>query len=271
MDTRKFNFLKSVLGEDGAVALKKAAERSAELENALVPRAILSWLGISARTDYEGELPGLDNTYLQFKKSEDLYSGSISIDDGIYNFDSATLYHLAASIAVSMGVDSDKVSSDVRDLDLARLGKSIDLLVKARVVTRELSKLKEEELDKTDAPGRPAKPREPIDAAPPDTSVVKTPPASPVLPGAKQPSIPKIPKPKTARPTMKITKSQAESKCRICAMGQLKDGKFKGCMCVRDFAKSVKLIKNDDGYTIEFKSGLGEEERLVLADIFNGK
>ncbi len=138
MEDRKFQFLKSVLGDDGACALRKAVERREDLGNALVPRTILSWIGIAARTDYRGALPGLSNTYVSFKKGERGYTGEVTVDDDVYGFRDASLYHVASAIAVVMGVDGEKVPERLRDVDLARLGKNIDLLVKARVVTEEL-------------------------------------------------------------------------------------------------------------------------------------
>lgn len=141
MDQRKYNFLVAVLGTDGAKALRKAAERSHELGHALVPRTILAWLGIAAREDYEGDLPGVRNSYITFRKSESGYTGSISFtDEDMHEFQGASLEYLAAAVAVYLGADADRVGPGLRDLDLARLGKSIDLLVKARAVTANLEK-----------------------------------------------------------------------------------------------------------------------------------
>lgn len=134
----KTQFLKAVLGDDGAHALLRATERSTALENALVPRTILAWIGLAARTQYEGSLPGIENSYVAFKKSEDGFSGQISIGDEVYDFKDKSVYHLAASVAVSMGVDHERVSDSVKSRDLKNLGKSIDLLVKARVLTEDL-------------------------------------------------------------------------------------------------------------------------------------
>ena len=140
MDDRKFKFLRGVLGLDGAMALTKAAERSSHIGSALLPRTILAWLGVAARSDYEGDLPGVDNTYIQFAKSEDHYTGSISIGEVIYSFEKANLYHLAASIAVALGSDHEGIPPALRDLDIQRLGKNIDTLAKARVAIAELKR-----------------------------------------------------------------------------------------------------------------------------------
>lgn len=140
MDERKFKFLRAVLGEDGAKALAKAAERAPELEAALLPRSIMAWLGLTSRSDFEGRIPGNENTYVQFVKSEDRYSGSVAIGDEVYSFENALVTHLGACIAVALGADHERVSPRLKDLDVQRLGKNIDTLVKARVAIRELKK-----------------------------------------------------------------------------------------------------------------------------------
>ncbi len=116
-------------------ALKQACNRSEELGSTVVPRAIYSWLSVAALGDFEGEIPGVSNSYLHFQKSDDWYTGSVSIGDSIYTFDQASIYQVASAVAVSIGADLDP-HPDLRDLDIARLGKSIDLLVKARVLRK---------------------------------------------------------------------------------------------------------------------------------------
>jgi len=139
MDERKFAFLIAVLGVDGARALRKAVERSSECETVLVPRAILAWLALP-QEEYEGDLPGIENTYCSFKKSENGFDGSVTMGKDVYQFQGASQLHLASAIAVSIGVDSDRPHPSLRDLDLVRLGKSIDLLAKARYVAERLAK-----------------------------------------------------------------------------------------------------------------------------------
>jgi hypothetical protein len=140
MDDGKYRFLKAILGEDGAAALVKAADRAPELEAVILPRALMAWLEIRTLEDYEGPIPGQLNSYVQFQKSEDRFTGSIAIGDNVYGFESATLLHLGACIAVVLGADRDMVHADLRDRDLQRLGKNIDLLVRARTVVSELRK-----------------------------------------------------------------------------------------------------------------------------------
>jgi GNAT superfamily N-acetyltransferase len=138
MDVQRYGFLVATLGEDGAQALAKAAERWPPLAAVLVPRAIMAWLTVV--DDFEGQLPGVDNTYLSFTKAEEAYTGTIAVGDTSYGFEAATPAHLAASIGISMGLDADDLDPALRDLDLQRLGKSIDLLVKARKAVYDLGK-----------------------------------------------------------------------------------------------------------------------------------
>lgn len=133
-------FMSACLGEEGSAALRKAAEREPQLDQILVPRAILGWLSFVAEHEYEGEIPGVENTWVQFSKAEGAYSGSISLNKGIYSFEKASVYHLAASIAMALGVQAQPIEANVRDTVLVRLGKSIDTLAKAQVLMAELKK-----------------------------------------------------------------------------------------------------------------------------------
>jgi hypothetical protein len=91
MDGRKFQFLKAVLGDDGAKALAKAAERAPELGTRSCPGP--SWPGWAspAVTTSRAPSPAYENTYLQFTKSEAKYSGSVSVGDEVYSFEAATI------------------------------------------------------------------------------------------------------------------------------------------------------------------------------------
>lgn len=143
MNDRATRFLVGVLGNDGASAFRKAIGREQSLASAVVPRAILSWLNIAARLTYEGEIPGQDNTYLTFRKSEGGrgFGGAISINDSVYSFENASVFHVAGALAVALGVDSVAVDEHVRARTMQKLGKSIDHLVKAKVAINHLNKV----------------------------------------------------------------------------------------------------------------------------------
>ena len=143
MDPIKLNFLKGVVGEDGASALQKAGERSERLENAIVPRTILAWLNSRSKDGgYEGEVPGICNTYIRFAKGERGYNGALSVGcEPAYEFKGVSLYHIAASLAVAIGAN-EEFDPSIRSNDIARLGKSIDLLVKAKSLIHRMNELK---------------------------------------------------------------------------------------------------------------------------------
>lgn len=136
--TKERKFLEAVLGSDGARALMKAVDREPALAGVLIPRAILSWLDFTTEHEYEGPIPSLENSYVQFQKSEEGFNGTISLEEGAYSFEHASVYHLAASIATALELEPSDMDPDVRDQVLVKLGKSIDTLTKAQVLVKEL-------------------------------------------------------------------------------------------------------------------------------------
>lgn len=134
-------FLRSVVGEDGARALAKATEAIPSLVTALVPRAIVGWI-LASGDSFDGPIPGLPNSRLALRKrEEDCYTGLITIGDHAYVFTDETLAKTAACIAVALGVDARKINPRIRKADLGRLGKSVDLLVKAEQEKKTGSKI----------------------------------------------------------------------------------------------------------------------------------
>lgn len=138
MESAKYKFLQAVLGSLGANALMKAGDRVPELEPVFVPRTIVSWISSIPEDEFEGPIPGNRNSYCHFVKSEDRYSGSVAIGDEVYSFENASMLHLGACVAVAIGADSQAIS--IEDVDVEKLGKNIDALVKARYNVAELSK-----------------------------------------------------------------------------------------------------------------------------------
>lgn len=137
MDKAKLDFLEEVLGVDGARALVKASERAEKLKNVIVPRAILSWVNAAAQMSYTGAIPGIKGC-LEFAKSE--CSGEMAIGKDTYELSNAGVFSVAAAMAVSLGADDDQFDTNLKDKDIVRLGKSIDLLVKSKMARSELAK-----------------------------------------------------------------------------------------------------------------------------------
>jgi len=121
-------FLVGTLGKVGAKAMLKALEKSPELESAILPRTALSWVSLLAKTDLPANIPGLD-AKLTLKKTESGYDGEISSG---FAFKDSSLTHVAAALSVALDFSYEKM--DHKLSDLVRLGKSIDLLVKANFV-----------------------------------------------------------------------------------------------------------------------------------------
>jgi hypothetical protein len=255
MDNKRYSFLKAVVGNDGAAALKKAAEKYTSIEDALIPRAIMAWLGVVGRFDYEGEIPGIDDSYLDFSKNQrGLYDGTIAIGEGTFPFENATVFHLAASVAVAIGIDTTTLSKDVKDIDLARLGKSIDLLAKAKIV----SNIEEEVLAKG-LPGAPRQqnaPAEPQEATPqakqPKQQKMRI-DKKPVLPRPKAP-----PRNVKGMRKLKINPLKAHE-CQECGTPIIKNEQFTGCLCLRDLARQVKLVKSEGHTFLTFPEGMDED------------
>jgi hypothetical protein len=278
MDHRKTNFLAAVLGVDVAGALVKAAERSEVLVNALVPRTILAWLDTEA--EYSGNVPGVDGTYVSFTKSQAGYSGSVTIGEDLHQFDDESDVHVAASVAVAIGLHDELPSPDMRDVDIQKLGKSIELAVKTQRLRRlqalqkafcpgciskksehrsdcekadkdpEKQKFEKDELEKgKQGPGLPAAPTAPAAPSAP-VAAGTTPPKPKSLKPPKTAAVAKPPtaaKPVTAS-TVKLTRSETTHRCAACGITQFRGDRILGCMCLRDLCKSARVVAADENF-----------------------
>jgi hypothetical protein len=268
MDERKYAFLKAVLGTDGAFSLKKAADKYEDLEGAIVPRAIMAWLGVVGRGDYEGGLPGVDDSYLDFSKNSDsTYDGSIAIGEGVFPFQNASVFHLAASVALSLGASLE--SQPLKDVDVMKLGKSIDVLVKAKYLSGM-------DVFAKAIPGPPNKPQvrgQPVPPTPGTKQIGQPKPIASQKPAEapKQAKMPKhkIPqlKVKTPKKAAKLTAKALKSECGECGQPLVKNEAFVGCLCFRDLARYVSLTKHDnEHYEISFGSGVDEDGELAILE-----
>jgi hypothetical protein len=271
VDSKKYGFLKAVLGQDGAAALKKAADRLGGLEDAILPRAVLAWLSVAARNDYEGTIPGIDDSYLDFSKNQNgSYSGSIAMGEGVIPFYNATVFNLAASIALSLG--AEQFSDDYKDMDLVKLGKSIDIMAKAKFVSNadELAKgapgpahlgTKDEVIQgpkgvpapQTKQTAKGGKPIKAPKVAPRSAKLpqAKVPALKVKLPGAKAPSV--------AQKSFALSERAGQDGCDECGLPLIKNGSFVGCMCFKDMARHVTLSKNQGKTYISFGQAIDED------------
>jgi hypothetical protein len=259
-------FLSAVLGPEGADALLKAVVRSPELGNALVPRTVFAWLS-TLLGDFEGSVPG-SGTAIALQKTESGYHGHIGSGDSLFRFENSSIFQVVASVSVALGVTHDQVSPRIRDFDLDKLGKSIDLIAKSQFVTRELQKKEEEQkAAKQDyfiekllqglerrKPGSLKKIKEKIEkkgkedkgpahaptpAEPPEPPTSVQPEPGPPAPKPQKPKMPKV-------PTIKLTRSEIDSECPLCGKGQFGGSKFVGCACLGSLAKSVTTVSFEE-------------------------
>jgi hypothetical protein len=265
VESKRYDFLKAVLGQDGAAALKKAADRLGGLENVILPRAIMAWLSVAARNDYEGEVPGIDDSYLDFSKNHDgSFSGSIAFGDEVLPFQNANSFQLAASVAVCLGANDLEGGFD--GIDLVKLGKSIDIMAKAKYVSNL------EELYKA-LPGPPQAPQVrgiPEAATPPSGPQrdkgpkQKKAPAVATQAKVTRPKIPSL-KPKAPKPKIAVPEA-AKHECDECGMPLIKNDTFVGCMCFKDVARYVSLTKHQGKTYISFNDALDEDAIATILE-----
>lgn len=270
MDTRKYQFLEAVVGHDGARALAKASEHAVELDHAIFPRTILAWLAVASRFGHDGTVPGIEDVKLSFKKSERGFDGYVTLDGALHRFEGASVDHLAGCVAVALGLDHERVAESASPQKIAKLGKSIDLLVKSRMVLKLGKDEKDDQKKKINLPGVAAQPRGPLGPVPP-TAIQpkgKQAPAGAAGTSVTPPmQLPKLPKKK---PAAVITKSEAASRCKMCGRSAFGGNRYVGCFCFSSLAKNVKTLPLDGGFVLEF-TGLDDEEITTLLEGLRGK
>lgn len=275
MDPRKIQFLQAVIGPDGARALTKATSQSADLEWAIFPRVVMSWLEVVSHAAYNDAIPGTDDIKLALRKHEDGWSGSVNIGDEVYGFRDTTLYHVAGAVAVALGASPD-TAPELRHPALAKLGKSVDLLVKSRTLRKMQEKhqggAKGQAPGTAAAPKGPLPPQGPVAVQPKQPSQVGTTVGTAVKP--KKPGsmssnpnpaikLPGVKPPK--KPTLKVAKSEVRA-CGACGGSQFKSDRYTGCACFADLAKSVRTVVANNAYVLEFGSGWDADAIATLAE-----
>ena len=227
MDAKTVSFLKAVLGSDGTTAMMRAVKKDSRLSHYLIPRTLLGWA--MNKNEFEGILPGTE-LYVNFKKSENKYTGYVGNSEGTLSFGSIDEYSLVANIATGLNIETGVFEGT--DKMLRNVGKSVDALLKAREAVRRLEKAAVE-LPGTTAKAR--KPKGPEAAQPP----IKQPPM------AAKPKLPKL-------PILKVELKDLEKQCKSCGSKMFKNEKFAGCICWRDLAKHAHTTIYADGAVVEF-------------------
>lgn len=244
-------FFNSVLGSSGAAVMQNLAKASPELESYLSPRIIVSWLrhsnygeiGVPAACPLKALLKGGYG-----------YSGSTNIEGIDYTFSNSSEEHVAAVITVALGVPVTQV--DMKDVNLAKLAKTIDLLCKA-APKAPVGRIEHAEPTK---PIKQEEPEPPTPAQPKTNKLLKPPSKIPCL------------KPTLQKP-LKITKSETLTRCDICGEALFLNGEFVSCVCFKPLAKHCKSTANGDSVTLTFDDEWDSEAYLTLVGILkkNGK
>ena len=235
------NLFKYILGNSGASAMEKLLKT--DLSSYLVSRVIVGWL----RNESVGTINIPDSCPLQsLSKSSGGYNGSSKFGELDYNFDNADEKHVAAVIAVLL---NQNISiSTPRDIDLAKLAKTIDALIKIQKKPNNLTH------DTTTI-------AEPVEPTPPT-------PAQPVNPPQVQRrrTIPKLP-----RTTLKLSEAASNKDCKICGEKSFTNNKYTGCYCFKPLAKDIKTCKDINGYKLFLGDSWDDEAILTLMEHFNGR
>lgn len=242
-------FLTAVLGAPGAAALAALAKSAPGLDGYLVPRAALAWLRLTPEAT---GLPGCPAVEMTLTKS----GGHIKIGDEVFGWGDGDRNFASAAIACVLGVAPGAVG--LKDRDIAGLGRTVDLLAKAQT--------KRPDIEGTGAAAGPIGPLAP--AAPT--------PTAPQAPGAgskkrriKIPLTPKAAAPVAEKP-LALSEADEHRKCSTCGEGQFKNGKFKGCWCIRGLVKSISSTRRSDGRLGVDLSRLGADDAALVIDLLKG-
>jgi len=257
------SFLKAVLGDDAAGALKKAADRSDSLATVLGARTVVGWVGLASRWGYEGEVPGLPGSYLRFAKAEVGFDGEVRLGKNGYEFKGVDLPHVCASLTVALGADQNP-DEDLRDAELVALGQNIDLLLTTQVIKSEESSSSESDSEETSSP----EDLEKGGTTAPGEAATQKPPSGPVDGGFTAPKATAPMRAKKKKFGTKLSMSQASAKCSVCDSPQFANDVFVGCSCLKDLAKHASATATDGGYFVEFDPAYwSREDAVLLLDI----
>lgn len=121
-------FLSEVLGKDGLDVLEKSAEKLPFVQDLILPRVLIALFDTIKRVGYEGAIPGTG----LLVKSSSLVVPSANVE---YSLDTQFVDAVTAAL-VEVGGEDVSLPDDINPKRIARLAKSVDLLTKARFLSR---------------------------------------------------------------------------------------------------------------------------------------
>jgi hypothetical protein len=221
--------LASLLGKKGHEALQPLL-KTEELASFIVPRTVIAFL--KGSVDGSIVLQGFEF----LSKKENAYSGSVEINSTSYEFSNANETEVAAIVSV---LNNQVIASDVKGLDLAKLSKTIDLLVKSQQQTIEPK-------EPDDSYAKPKEPMPPIPKLAPTNNRVK----------------------RNMIKTMMVPHSSSKI-CKMCKKQMFEDKSFTGCTCLKALAKSVTSQTVAKGILLSFGPDLDQDAVCTLVEAIN--
>jgi hypothetical protein len=221
------NLLKHLVGDKGLEALRPLLKNET-LAAFITPRLVTGWL----RKSTYGELKL--QPFQALVKTGYGYDGNIQLKEVNYIFEKATEEQVAAMVSVTL---EQKVEPTIKDLDLAKLSKTLDLLIKVE------PRYEPKEVISTAAPKL-----EPVEAT------------------DKQPPVVNRVQRRRFSKTMLVTDKESKSLCKLCGKSQFDKGEFKGCTCLKSLAKSVKCEVKGCNYLLTFNNDCGLDELMTVAE-----
>lgn len=289
------DFMKSVLGEHGFVAIQNAAAKMPELMDAVPAQTILSWTDVAARVEFDGEVPATGHRFA-IKKAETGFN--VTLDGNSAHVDHIT--QAATVIADVLGfVPSAKPT--IRKSQLDQLIKTIDMLAKFNLAKAvgggvqapgDKGTANPATLPVGQTPTQPKKQmanKIPTKMGSGTSTGTKTKgPAALPSPNVKPPpaaATPEGPKTKTAKPPTTpastpakkgepkiaaLDLNKAQAGCPTCLKKAFSEEKFVGCGCFKELAKSTYSKRVEQGYVVFFNYQWDSESIHKLINDYRG-
>lgn len=251
----KQDFLIEILGVHGQKALENANKLSKNIENIVFTRALLSWVSLVSKYGFSNKIPGQSSSF-DLNKSEDGLNGYIELESQVFKFENKNEEYVAALLAVSMGADGPMENHN--GVAVAKLGKSIDCLVKTEFVNKNIQK----SFPRYHAPQKPssvAEHKEPIPPHPPQSEAPKQSPPKGAKVGTSMGKTEIKSKKKSF--VFRLKKHELMTRCETCSSLLFKDESYIGCICYSN--EGISLLKSEEGFSLKFNANCDSD--LVLA------
>jgi len=236
-------FFETLLGKQGFTVMESLAKSSTDLASYITPRVIVSWL----RQSKYGTINLPKSCPIQsLEKTGYGFNGEALVKGLSYSFNKATEEQIAAIISVA--TDSNVHDVDFKDVNLARLAKTIDALVKVQINQYEHTEV-----------AKPLEPLTPQEPTQPNNNPTKT--AKPQDPRIKTSRIPRIKKKIT------IAKSDTNKICQLCQQKMFTANQFTGCSCFKPLAKNIISTVTDSSVVLSFSEDLDNDAVLTIISV----